>query len=145
MPVEILVDGVEQIQTSTDEEFAANAQSLIRGNPDIVYFTEVTAMTAQPIMEAANTSKPVFSSVHANNIAAVISRMMDITHMDANSIVDRLQSCVYQVLVRNEEEDYVYPQNRCVHFSQELKDRLYGKELYEMQNIIREVENSWVE
>lgn len=143
MPVEILVDGIEQIQVGSEEEFAENADSLIRANPDIIYFTEITSLTAQAIMRAANTSKAVYTSLHANNIAAVISRLMDITKMDANAIIDRIQSCVYQVLVRNEEEDYVYPVNRCVHFTQELKDKLYGKELYEIQSIIREVENEW--
>ena len=55
-PVEILVDGIEQINAETDEEFMLNADSLLRQNPDIVYFTEITARTAVSIMQQSNTA-----------------------------------------------------------------------------------------
>lgn len=142
-PVEILVDGIVQINTETEEMFAKNADSLLRQNPDIVYFTEITEKTAYSILKQSNTSKAVFSSVHANSIADVISRLMDITSVDSDRIVLTLQSCVYQVLVRDEEHDRIYPVNKCVHFDEALKARLYGQPVYKKREIIKEVEDAW--
>ena len=142
-PVEILVDGIVQINTETEEMFAKNADSLLRQNPDIVYFTEITEKTAYSILKQSNTSKAVFSSVHANSIADVISRLMDITSVDSDRIVQTLQSCVYQVLVRDEEHDRIYPVNKCVHFDEALKARLYGQPVYKKREIIKEVEDAW--
>jgi len=143
-PVEILVDGIIQINADTEDAFAKNADSLLRQNPDIVYFTEITEKTAYSILKQANTSKAVFSSVHANSIADVISRLMDITGVDSDRVVQTLQSCVYQVLKRDDEHDMIYPENRCIHFDDELKSRLYGKPLYEKHAILKEVEDSWI-
>ena len=142
-PVEILVDGIVQINTETEEMFAKNADSLLRQNPDIVYFTEITEKTAYSILKQSNTSKAVFSSVHANSIADVVSRLMDITSVDSDRIVQTLQSCVYQVLVRDEEHDRIYPVNKCVHFDEALKARLYGQPVYKKREIIKEVEDAW--
>lgn len=143
-PVEILVDGIIQINADTEDAFAKNADSLLRQNPDIVYFTEITEKTAYSILKQANTSKAVFSSVHANSIADVISRLMDITGVDSDRVVQTLQSCVYQVLKRDDEHDRIYPENRCIHFDDDLKSRLYGKPLYEKHAILKEVEDSWI-
>jgi Tfp pilus assembly pilus retraction ATPase PilT len=143
-PVEILVDGIIQINADTEDAFAKNADSLLRQNPDIVYFTEITEKTAYSILKQSNTSKAVFSSVHANSIADVISRLMDITGVDSDRVVQTLQSCVYQVLKRDDEHDRIYPENRCIHFDDELKSRLYGKPLYEKHAILKEVEDSWI-
>lgn len=143
-PVEILVDGIIQINADTEDAFAKNADSLLRQNPDIVYFTEITEKTAYSILKQANTSKAVFSSVHANSIADVISRLMDITGVDSDRVVQTLQSCVYQVLKRDDERDRIYPENRCIHFDDDLKSRLYGKPLYEKHAILKEVEDSWI-
>ena len=143
-PVEILVQGLIQINAETEELFAKNADSLLRQNPDIVYFTEITEKTAYSIIKQSNTSKAVFSSVHANSIADVISRLMDITGVDSDRIVQTLQSCVYQILVRDEETDTVHPVNRCVHFDAELKSKLYGKPLHDKHRILEEIESAWI-
>lgn len=144
-PVEILVDGIEQINAETDEEFELNADSLLRQNPDIVYFTEITGRTAKAIMQQANTSKSVFSTVHANSISEVIYRLEDITGMPVDRIIMTLHSCVFQELVRDERSDRVYPYTRCVYFSDELKMELYGKSLKEIVGILQGEERRWRE
>ena len=142
-PVEILVDGIEQIQAETDEEFAENADSLLRQNPDIVYFTEITARTANAVMQQSNTAKAVFSSIHANSIAEVPFRLQDITQLPLDRIILTLHSCVYQELVRDDKLDRVIPYTRCVYFSEELKSLLYGKSVAEIIGILRGEENRW--
>ena len=142
-PVEILVDGIEQIDTETDEEFALNADSLLRQNPDIVYFTEITQRTAESILKQSNTSKAVYSSVHANSVADVVSRLCDITQADPNRIISTLQCCIYQQLIRDDARDAIFPVDVCVYFSQELKNKLYNKQLHEIYAILKEEEEKW--
>lgn len=142
-PVEILVDGIEQINAETDEEFEMNADSLLRQNPDIVYFTEITARTAKSIMQQSNTSKAVFSTIHANSIAEVLFRLQDITNLPLDRIILTLHSCVFQELVRDEKTDTVKPYNRCVYFSEDLKMNLYGKSTAEIIGILRAEEARW--
>ena len=142
-PVEILVDGIEQINAETDTEFEQNADSLLRQNPDIVYFTEITARTAKSIMQQSNTSKAVFSSIHANSISEVLFRLQDITQLPLDRIILTLHSCVYQELVRDDKNDRVTPYNRCVYFSEELKMQLYGKPVAEVIGILSAEEKRW--
>ena len=142
-PVETLVEGIEQINTENDEEFGANAASLLRQNPDVVYITEITNYTAESTIQTANTGKVVFSTIHANSISDVMSRLMDITHMSCDRLLLSMHSCVYQELVRDDETDTVRPMNRCLYFSDELKMKLYGKSVGEVKTILQEVETAW--
>lgn len=143
-PVETLVEGVEQINVESEEEYSENAASLLRQNPDIVYITEITDYTAQDTIQTANTGKVVFSTIHANSISDVLSRLMDITHMSSDRLLLSMHSCCYQELVRDEVADMIRPVNRCLYFSDELKMRLYGKSVGECKVILQEVEAKWV-
>lgn len=142
-PVEILVEGVEQINAESEEEFGENVASLLRQNPDIVYITEITNYTAPDTIQTANTGKVVFSTIHANSISDVLSRLMDITQMSSDRLLLSMHSCCYQELVRDEEKDRIYPINRCLYFSDELKMRLYGKSIGECKVILQEEEAKW--
>lgn len=142
-PVETLVEGVEQINADNDDEFAENAVSLLRQNPDVVYITEITSHTAAATIQTANTGKVVFSTIHANSISDVLSRLMDITGMSSDRLLLSMHSCVYQELVRDEETDTIKPYNRCLYFSDELKMRLYGKSVGEVKTILQEEEGKW--
>lgn len=142
-PVEILVDGIEQISVETEEEFVANTASTLRQNPDIVYIAEITNYTAQHTMTISNTGKCVFSSIHANSISDIVARLEDIANMSADRILLCLQSCVYQELKYFPDEDRVRPINRCLEFTDELKARLFGKSLGEIKMILQEEEAKW--
>lgn len=143
MPVEIIVDGIIQHNSETEEQYALVTQSLIRQNPDLLYATEITDMTAKHILNIANTGKVVFSSLHANSIAHCISRLYDITKESTDRIILNLQSCIYQDLVRIEEQDKLIPVTNCLYFSSELKARLIGKSLGEIYLILVEEEKKW--
>lgn len=143
-PVELLMDFLEQIDCDTEESYVKNIASLLRQNPDIVYVTEITDYTATSIMNVGNTGKTVITSLHANNLADVVARLQDLTHYSTDRIIQNIQTLVYQELVRNEEEDRVYPVNRCIYFSKELKTKLYGKSLGEINMILDKEESKWV-
>jgi type II secretory ATPase GspE/PulE/Tfp pilus assembly ATPase PilB-like protein len=142
-PVEILVDGVEQINVETEDEYRANVASLLRQNPDIVYIAEINNSTALDTINASNTGKVVFSSLHANSISDVIARLQDMTGLSADRLLLTMHSCVYQELVRNDAEDRVYPKNRCLYFTDALKNQLYGKSLGEIKVKLMEEEAKW--
>lgn len=142
-PVESLVEGIEQINAETDEEFELNADSLLRQNPDIVYFTEITARTAKAVMQQSNTAKAVFSTIHANSISEVLFRLQDITQLPLDRILLTLHSCVYQELVRDDKADTVTPYTRCVYFSDDLKMRLYSKSVEEIVGVLKGEESRW--
>lgn len=143
MPVEALVDGVEQISVETEEDYNANAASLLRQNPDVVYLTEITDFTARDVVNISNTGKIVFSSLHANTISDALPRLQDLTGLSLDRLILSLHSCVYQELVRDESTDTIHPVNRCVWFSDSLKSKLYGKPLGEVKQLIQEVEFAW--
>lgn len=142
-PVEMLVEGIEQINAETDDEFTENADSLLRQNPDIIYFTEITDRTGITIMQCCNTAKAVFSSIHANSISQVLFRLQDITKLPLDRLILSIHSCVYQELVRDDKTDTVKPYNRCLYFDDDLKMRLYGKQMGEIIGILSAIENRW--
>jgi type II secretory ATPase GspE/PulE/Tfp pilus assembly ATPase PilB-like protein len=98
-PVEILTDFVEQIHTETAEQYTEAVTSLIRHNPDLVYITEMTDRTAAETMKIANTGKAVFSTIHSNSVSGTLSRLMDLTRLPLERIVENLDCIFYQLLV----------------------------------------------
>lgn len=139
MPVEQELRGVEQINCDTMEEYKNNINSLIRQNPDFLYITEMNDDTGLDVMRAANTGKRSITTLHANSCADVIARLMDITGLPIDRIIQPLHSIVYQELHRVEELDILIPINRFVYLSQERKNQLYGKPFGEVIMLI----NSW--
>jgi Tfp pilus assembly pilus retraction ATPase PilT len=143
MPVENLVDRIIAHDCSSEEEYRKVVQSFIRQNPDIVYMTEMTDLTALEILKNVNTGKVAFSSIHSNSIASTIARIQDITGQSADRIIMNLHSCILQKLVRIEEEDRLQPITKCLFFSEELKARLIGKSIGEIYLILSEEEEKW--
>lgn len=137
MPVEQYLDGVIQINSETEEEFTQNVSSLLRQNPDIVYITEIGDTNAQAVMRAANTGQTLYSTLHANGCSQVIGRLMDITGLPVEKIVEVMHSVIYQELVRDEETDTVYPRNRYFYFSEERKNMMLGKPYGEIVKLIK--------
>ena len=134
---------MEQIEVIDDEDYMEVINSLQRQNPDIVYIAEISDVTAIGTLKVANVDKVVFSTIHANSISDVISRIEDMTHLSYDRIILTMHSCVYQKLLRDDESDSLYPINRCVYFSEELKENLLGKTLGEIRHILKEVEDAW--
>lgn len=143
-PVEQVVPGIEQINTETEEEYALSVQSLVRQNPDFVYVTEINDTTAKPIIKVCNTGKCVLSTLHANGVAETITRLMDLTGLEQDRIIQQLHSVMYQELYW--EEDHFKPYIKYLEFDDEIKQELYGLSLGEMVKIIKSKESGdeWV-
>lgn len=137
MPVEVEMSGIEQINCDTLEEYKDNINSLIRQNPDFLYITEMNDETATDVMRIANTGKRALSTLHANSCSDTIARLMDITGLSLDRVLQPIHSIVYQELRRIEELDMLIPVNRYVYLTQEKKNQLYNKSFGEVVQLLQ--------
>jgi len=80
-PIEYHLNGISQIQVSTKKglTFAAGLRSLLRQDPDVMMVGEVRDVeTARIAIQAALTGHLVFSTLHTNDAAGAVTRMLDI-------------------------------------------------------------------
>lgn len=79
-PVEYNIEGVSQSQVrpEIDYTFANGLRSTLRQDPDVIMVGEIRDKeTAQLAVQAALTGHLVFSTLHTNNAAGVIPRLID--------------------------------------------------------------------
>ena len=80
-PIEYHVTGITQTQTDEKKGFTflEGLRSALRQDPDVVMVGEIRdAETAKIAVEAALTGHMVFSTLHTNNAAGVIPRLIDL-------------------------------------------------------------------
>ncbi|MDE2590673.1 MAG: type II/IV secretion system protein, partial [Patescibacteria group bacterium] len=79
-PIEIVIDGVNQVQVNTDAglTFASGLRSFLRQDPNIIMVGEIRdEETARLATQAALTGHLVFSTVHTNSAAGALPRLLD--------------------------------------------------------------------
>jgi len=79
-PVEYQVEGITQVQVNPDVglTFAAGLRSLLRQSPDIVMIGEIRDFeTADIAMKASLTGQLVLSTLHTNDAASAVTRLID--------------------------------------------------------------------
>ncbi len=79
-PVEYTLDGIHQVQVIREKglDFSKTLRSLMRQDPDIILVGETRDKeTAQTAMEAALTGHIVFTTLHANDTATAITRLIE--------------------------------------------------------------------
>ena len=80
-PIEYHLKGIEQTQTDPARgyDFASGLRSILRQDPDVILVGEIRDLeTAETAMHAALTGHLVFSTLHTNNAAGTIPRLLDI-------------------------------------------------------------------
>jgi len=80
-PVEFKIDGINQVGMKTDIglTFANTLRAFLRQDPDVIMVGEVRDLeTAQICVRAALTGHLVLSTLHTNDAASAITRLMDI-------------------------------------------------------------------
>ncbi len=80
-PVEYQMDGVNQVQTheKIGLSFSASLRSILRQDPDVLLIGEIRdEETADIAVKFSLTGHLVFSTVHANDAASTITRLLDI-------------------------------------------------------------------
>ena len=101
-PVEYNVDGVNQVQINdkTGMTFASGLRAILRQDPDIIAVGEIRdGETAEIAMRAAVTGHVVLSTIHTNDAAGTIERLLDIG-VEPYLIGSALKGVVSQRLVR---------------------------------------------
>jgi general secretion pathway protein E len=101
-PVEYNLPGISQVQVNAKKglTFSAGLRSFLRQDPDVMMIGEVRDNeTADIAIRAALTGHLVYSTLHTNDAASAVTRMLDIgvePYLVASSVV----LCVAQRLVR---------------------------------------------
>ena len=101
-PVEANVDGVNQVQVNTkaDLTFASALRSILRQDPDIIMIGEMRdSETAEIAVKASITGHLVVSTLHTNDAASSIVRLVDMG-IEPYLIADSVVGVIAQRLVR---------------------------------------------
>ncbi len=101
-PVEYQIGGILQMQAHPDIgfTFAAGLRSILRHDPDVILIGEIRDReTADTAVAAALTGHLVFSTLHTNDAASTVTRLMDMG-VEPYLIASSLKGIVAQRLVR---------------------------------------------
>jgi general secretion pathway protein E len=111
-PIEYQLRGVGQIQVNAriDLTFANGLRSILRQDPDIIMVGEIRdAETAEIAMQASLTGHLVLSTLHTNDAATAVSRLIDMgiePFMVASSLSAVLAQRLVRVICPNCREEY---------------------------------------
>ncbi|WP_425953161.1 ATPase, T2SS/T4P/T4SS family [Ralstonia pseudosolanacearum] len=98
-PVERIIAKITQVPISQHITFASGLRAGLRQDPDVILVGEIRdAETANIAIQAANTGHLVLATVHANNSAMAITRLLDMG-VDPQTLADALRGCLAQRLV----------------------------------------------
>ena len=101
-PVEYHLEGINQTQVEEEKgyTFLEGLRSALRQDPDIIMVGEIRdGETAKIAVESALTGHLVFSTLHTNNAAGVIPRLIDLD-VNPKILVSALSLSIAQRLVR---------------------------------------------
>jgi len=101
-PIEYHLPGISQTQTDDEKgyTFLEGLRSALRQDPDVIMVGEIRdAETAETAVESALTGHLVFSTLHTNNAAGVIPRLIDLK-INPKTLVSALSLSIAQRLIR---------------------------------------------
>jgi len=101
-PIEYNLDGISQVQVNNKKglTFAAGLRSFLRQDPDVMMVGEVRdAETAEISIRAALTGHMVLSTLHTNDAASAVTRMLDIG-VEPYLVSSSLRLVIAQRLIR---------------------------------------------
>jgi type IV pilus assembly protein PilB len=101
-PVEYRLTGITQTQTDPKKDygFAEGLRAALRQDPDVIMVGEIRdAETAEIAVQSSLTGHLVFSTLHTNNAAGVIPRLIDL-QINPKILVSALSLSIAQRLVR---------------------------------------------
>lgn len=101
-PIEYHLPGISQTQVDLEKgyTFFSGLRSALRQDPDVIMVGEIRDPdTAKTAVESALTGHLVFSTLHTNNAAGVIPRLIDLD-VNSKTLVSALSLSIAQRLVR---------------------------------------------
>ncbi len=134
-PVEYNISGIGQIQVNRkkDVTFAKGLRSIVRQDPDIVLVGEIRDLeTAEVAIQSALTGHLVFSTLHTNDSAGAITRMVDLgiePYLLSSSVKAVIAQRLVRVLCKKCKQDF-YPEQKDVANLNSTGKILLGKKIY---------------
>ena len=101
-PVEFDIVGVAQIEVDTADKvrFDTVLRNILRSDPDVIMIGEIRDLdSADVAIKAALTGHLVFSSIHTNSAAGVVTRLIDMG-LQPFQVAATVRLCIAQRLVR---------------------------------------------
>jgi len=129
------VRGISQIQVNPkiDLTFAKGLRSIVRQDPDVILVGEIRDReTADIAVQSALTGHLVFSTLHTNDSASAITRLVDIgvePFLIASSVVAVIAQRLVRILCTNCKEPYI-PDDATSAMLNIQPEALEGKTLY---------------
>ncbi|MCK5767195.1 MAG: type II/IV secretion system protein, partial [Candidatus Atribacteria bacterium] len=111
-PVEYKLKRVNQVQIKSkiNLTFANTLRSILRQDPDIIMVGEIRdSETAQIAVQAALTGHLVFSTLHTNDAASTLTRLIDMQvepFLISSSIIGVIAQRLVRVICKNCKEEY---------------------------------------
>jgi type IV pilus assembly protein PilB len=127
-PVEYKLNRVNQIQIlpKIDLTFANALRSILRQDPDVIMVGEIRdSETAQIAVQAALTGHLVFSTLHTNDAASALTRLLDMgiePFLISSSVIGVIAQRLVRVICEKCKEEYVPSED--VLYGLKIKDRL---------------------
>jgi general secretion pathway protein E len=101
-PIEYQLPGISQMQVSTKKgmTFATGLRAVLRQDPDVIMVGEIRdEETARMAVQSSLTGHLVFSTLHTNNAAGAVSRLLDLG-IEPYLVASSLLASVAQRLIR---------------------------------------------
>lgn len=101
-PIEYRLEGVSQTQVEPSKgyNFASGLRAIVRQDPDVILVGEIRDLeTAEVALQAALTGHLVFSTIHANDAAGTIARLVDLGTTPP-SVASAINLIIAQRLIR---------------------------------------------
>jgi general secretion pathway protein E len=111
-PIEYQIDGIGQIQVNRkiDLTFAKGLRSIVRQDPDVILVGEIRDLeTAEIAIQSALTGHLVFSTLHTNDSASAVTRLIDMgiePFLVTSSIISILAQRLVRVICKDCKEAY---------------------------------------
>jgi len=111
-PIEYQIQGIGQIQINPkiDLTFARGLRSIVRQDPDVILVGEIRDLeTAEIAIQSALTGHLVFSTLHTNDAASAVTRLIDMgiePFLVTSSVIGILAQRLVRVICRDCKEEY---------------------------------------
>ncbi|MCK4729272.1 MAG: Flp pilus assembly complex ATPase component TadA, partial [Desulfobacterales bacterium] len=134
-PIEYQMDGIAQIQVNPkiDLTFAKGLRSIVRQDPDVILVGEIRDLeTAEIAIQSALTGHLVFSTLHTNDSASAVTRLIDMgteAFLVSSSVIAILAQRLVRVICNDCKEAYT-PDRESFQSIGISPEALEGKKLY---------------
>ena len=111
-PIEYQIEGIGQIQINPkiDLTFANGLRSIVRQDPDVILVGEIRDLeTAEIAIQSALTGHLVFSTLHTNDSASAVTRLIDMgieSFLVTSSVIAILAQRLVRVICNDCKEEY---------------------------------------